>query len=161
MSQIWLSIGTNIDREGNLRAAIQSLRQRFGPLILSPVYETASVGFKGDPFYNMVVGCNSGLSAHETSAALKQIEVDQGRRRAQPKFSSRTIDIDLLTYEHLCINQGGLQIPRDEILNYAFVLKPLADVAPDHQHPSLEQSYAELWHAFSGDRQLIQIDFHW
>jgi len=158
MPWIWLSIGSNIDREANLAAALRALRKRFGPLTLSPVYETEAVGFEGAPFLNLVAGCQSSLSAQQTSAELKQIEAQQGRIREEKKYSSRSIDIDLLTYGDLCSHEEGLQIPRDEILKYAFVLKPLSDVAPRQRHPENGRSYAELWAAFRGDRHLTEVD---
>ena len=161
MSWIWVSIGSNINREHNTRAAVSALRTVFGDLKLSPVYETEAVGFDGDPFYNLVAGFSTVLTAQETTAIMKDIEAFNGRQQESPKFASRTLDIDLLTYGNSVIEQDGLQIPRDEILKYAFVLKPLADVAPDECHPVDGRSYLELWNNFQEKQSLKEIAFDW
>ncbi len=161
MTWVWVSIGSNIEREHNTRAAIAALRSAFGELVLSPVYETQAVGFDGAPFYNLAAGFDTRLSAENTSSILKEIETNNGRKLQDAKFSSRTLDIDLLTYGDTILDKEGLHIPRDEILKYAFVLKPLADVAPNDTHPVAGKSYADLWQEFNGDRQLSEIPFKW
>ena len=152
MPWVWVSIGSNIQREKNVRAAILALRERFGDLKISPLYETPSEGFDGDPFFNLVAGFETRLSPAELHAELRTIESQNGRVRGAQKFSSRTLDIDALTYGEQVTGEGGKALPRDEILRYAFVLKPLADVAPDEMHPEVGVSYAELWRRFSGER---------
>lgn len=140
-----ISLGSNIHPELNIRQAIRALSQQYGNLTISPVYQTASVGFDGDDFLNLVVSFNTDDSVHEVSSQLKAIEDHIGRDRSQAKFSSRTIDLDLLTYGALIIDEPGLQIPRHEILQNAFVLKPLSDVHGDVNHPVSGLSYQQLW----------------
>lgn len=161
MAPVWVSLGSNIERERNLRRAVAALHRYFGPLLLSPVYETVAVGFVGDPFYNLVAGFETALAPETLSACLKEIEADLGRVRSHKRFASRTIDIDLLTYGDLCLNKPGLELPRGEILKYAFVLKPLADVAVEAIHPQVGKSYASLWQEFSGDKGLYLVAFDW
>ncbi|VAW58140.1 2-amino-4-hydroxy-6-hydroxymethyldihydropteridinepyrophosphokinase [hydrothermal vent metagenome] len=127
---------------------------------LSSVYESESVGFKGENFYNMVIVLHTDEDVWLVSQALRQIEDAHGRDRSGPKFASRTLDLDLLLYDNQIINENNLQIPRNEILERAFVLWPMAEVAPDLRHPVVKQRYAELWQAFdkSGEK-LEPVEF--
>ncbi len=155
----WLSLGSNIDPQRKIPEALAALRERFGELMVSPVYESEAVGFSGDNFHNLVVGIETRLPAHELVRALRRIEEAHGRVRETEKFTSRTLDIDLLTYGDHVINEGGVQVPRDEILRYAFVLLPLSEVAPDERHPIDGRSYRELWAGFdAGDQTLWRIN---
>ena len=148
MSTGYISIGSNIDKDIHIPAGLQALEQLFGKLTISSIYDSEPVGFTGDSFYNLVVGFNSELSVKEVAKLLRQIELDNGRTRDSQKFSARTLDLDLLLYDDLIVNDGRLQIPRDEIERYAFVLEPLAEVAPSLKHPISGQSYAQLWEQF-------------
>jgi len=84
---------------------------------------------------------------------LRQIELEHGRTREAQKFSARTLDLDLILYGDLVISDGRLQIPRDEIERYAFVLEPLAEIAPNLTHPLIQKSYAQLWQEFDKSEQ--------
>ena len=148
MPEVFLSIGSNLDRERHIPAALAELEQRFGPLAVSSLYETAAVGFDGPPFHNLAVGFETALPVREVSAFLAEIEVAHGRTRESRKFSSRTLDIDLLLYGDAVLEEGKLRLPRDEITRYAFVLEPLAEIAPDRRHPVTGQRFADLWAAF-------------
>jgi 2-amino-4-hydroxy-6-hydroxymethyldihydropteridine diphosphokinase len=154
----WLSLGSNIDPETQIPAALQALRKNFGELVVSPIYESEAVGFIGDNFYNLVVGIMTQLPARELAGRLREIEAAHGRVRGAEKFSSRTLDIDLLILGECIIDEQGVQVPREEILRYAFVLRPLADVAPQERHPVTGRSYAELWSVFDkGDQKLWRV----
>ena len=155
MPRIWVSVGSNIERERHILAALQDLREMFGELTVSPVYETEAVGFKGDAFFNLVVGFDSELSPAALHGLMRRIEARHGRERGGGKFAARTLDLDLLTYGDLVTNQGGKSLPRDEILRYAFVLAPLADVAGDELHPQLGEDYRTLWARFSPDNKEV------
>jgi len=161
MPQVWLSIGSNIEREANIRGAVKSLQEGFGQLVLSSVYESKAVGFNGDPFYNMVIGLKTDLPASSLINCFRAIEKKYGRVRQDKKFSSRTLDIDLLLYGDEIISEGGVEIPRDEITQYAFVLLPLAEVAGQMRHPVDGRTYQELWEAFDQSQQLLWVvDLH-
>ena len=160
MATIYISLGSNINREKNTRAGIDALKQAFGKLILSAVYESEAVGFTGDAFYNMVISCETSTAVHETNQILRDIEDANGRDRSGPKFSSRTLDLDLLLYDKLQLDEDGLKLPRGEILKNAFVLWPLAEIAPDLQHPVMRSSYADLWAAFDKTKESLRpVDF--
>ncbi|MFA6164118.1 MAG: 2-amino-4-hydroxy-6-hydroxymethyldihydropteridine diphosphokinase [Methylobacter sp.] len=148
MPRGYISIGSNIDKDKNIPASLRALEQAFGNLTVSSIYESDPVGFTGDAFYNLIVGFDSDLEVKTVAKQLRQIELDNGRTRDSKKFSARTLDLDLILYGDLVINDGRLQIPRDEIERYAFVLEPLAEVAPTLKHPISHISYADLWEKF-------------
>jgi 2-amino-4-hydroxy-6-hydroxymethyldihydropteridine diphosphokinase len=144
----YISIGSNIDKEIHIPASLRALERQFGTLTISSIYESAAVGFSGDAFHNLIVGFDSDLDVKAVAKQLRDIELDNGRTRNSQKFSARTLDLDLILYGDLIISDGRLQIPRDEIEKYAFVLEPLAEIAPTDIHPVSGISYAELWQQF-------------
>lgn len=150
----YISVGSNIDKETNIPSSLKALKNQFGDLQTSSIYETEAVGFEGDSFYNLIVRFESALSAKEVAKLLRQIELDHGRSRESQKFSPRTLDLDLILFGDQIISDGRLQIPRDEILHYAFVLEPLAEIAGNETHPLSGKSYGELWQHF--DKQGLQ-----
>jgi len=149
MPRVWVSIGSNIERERHIRAALNDLRETFGEIDVSPVYETEAVGFTGDAFFNLVAGFDTKLAPEVLHRMLREIEARHGRERGGGKFAARTLDLDLLTYGSAITDEGGKFLPRDEILRYAFVLAPLADVAGAELHPELGESYQLLWQRFA------------
>lgn len=155
MPRIYVGIGSNIDPGKNVRKGIRALRKRFGDLIISPVYESEPVGFTGDNFYNLVAGFDSQETCEAVAAALYEIEAGFGRSRDSARLSPRTLDLDLLLYGDRVIETGDLQLPRRDILDYAFVLKPLADVAGDQLHPVSGRSYGDLWSSFDRPGQKL------
>jgi 2-amino-4-hydroxy-6-hydroxymethyldihydropteridine diphosphokinase len=158
----YLSIGSNIDPIYYIQAGIADLRQQYGKLNISPVYESESVGFSGSNFYNLIVAFETVQDPYEVNKNLRMIETKHGRQRSGQRFSSRTLDLDLILYDNLILKDNGLELPRGEILRYAFVLQPLADLVPDLLHPVTGQSYAELWQQFDKTEQLlwqVQMDF--
>ena len=143
MTRVYVSIGSNVDRERHVRDAVAALRAAFGELTLSSVYETRAVGFDGEPFYNLAVGFDTAEDVEQVLARLKAIERRAGRRPGQKRFGPRTLDIDVLTFGTLC-SDGPVELPRGEILREAYVLHPLAEIAPDERHPVLGERYRDL-----------------
>ncbi|MCH8105796.1 MAG: 2-amino-4-hydroxy-6-hydroxymethyldihydropteridine diphosphokinase [Proteobacteria bacterium] len=154
---VYVSLGSNVQRDRNIRLAVKEMRTAFGNLRLSPVYESASVGFDGSDFLNLVAGFETDNEVHEVVQELRVIEDRLGRDRSQPRFSPRPIDLDILTYDGLIIDEPGIQIPREEILQNAFVLKPLCDIAPDGVHPLVKQDYQALWLAMASDAPRLEV----
>ena len=160
MHRVYVSIGSNIEPAQHVRLAVAALQGRYGELIISSVYESESVGFAGENFLNLVVGFDTAQSVDEVNKSLHHIEDEQGRDRSGPRFSSRRVDLDLLLYDDLCMNAGKLVLPREEITENAFVLWPLAEIAPEVMHPLLHKSMSVLWNEFDKQKQqLWVIDF--
>jgi 2-amino-4-hydroxy-6-hydroxymethyldihydropteridine diphosphokinase len=153
MAYVFVSIGSNIEREDNIRSGVRALYQTFGPLQLSSVYDSEAVGFDGDAFYNLVAGFDTDRDIQQVVACLHDIEDRHQRRRDGPRFSSRTLDIDLLLYDDLVLDGPDLSLPRAEIMHSAFVLAPLAEIAGTRRHPLSGVPYAELWQQFDRDSQ--------
>lgn len=158
--RVYVSIGSNIAREQNIRGALRALKERYGALTQSHVYETPAEGFDGDAFYNLVAGFDTGESVEQVQRALAAIEAAHGRLRSGPRFGARSLDLDLLLYGDLVRHDGGLDIPRGEIVKYAFVLGPLAEIAPDLCHPETGVRLDKMWETFSGRRALRPVDLN-
>ena len=147
MPSAWLSLGSNLDPERHLSAALDALRTRFGAVLASPVYRFPAVGFEGPDFLNLAAEINSDLEPIALNEWLHALEDRQGRRRDVPRFSSRTLDIDIVLFDdRVLTGPGNLQIPRKDLAE-VFVLKPLVDIAPDLREPVSGRTLAELWRA--------------
>lgn len=143
----FLSLGSNIEPEHNLRLAVAALRKRFGEVELSPVYRTAAVGFQGPDFLNAIARIDCDLDPFALHRWLHDLEEAQGRDRRDSRFSNRPLDIDIVYFDDLVLDgPGELQLPRPE-LRHAFVLKPMVDIAPKFVDPIREATMAELWAA--------------
>jgi 2-amino-4-hydroxy-6-hydroxymethyldihydropteridine diphosphokinase len=158
MARVYLSLGSNVEPRRYLRSAIDALRQTFGAIMVSPAYRSRSVGFDGADFVNLAVGLDTDLSPAALNDWLHALEDRYGRRRDVPRYADRTLDLDIVFYDDLIIDgPGHLQIPRDE-LRHAFVLRPIADIAPDFRHPVSGVSMGELWKAFPGASEPLELD---
>lgn len=153
----YLSLGSNVAPERHLRAAISALRERFGEVVVSPVYRTPAVGFDGPDFLNAAAIVDSDLEPQPLNDWLHALEDAHGRDRSGPRFADRTLDIDIVLFDDRMLDgEGHLRIPRPE-LRHAFVLRPLADIAPGVVVPGRGQTLAQLWalhpeHGAAGER---------
>lgn len=153
MAKVYLSIGSNLARERNIALAIERLKERYGELELSSVYESDPVGFDGDTFYNLAVGFESEESPAKMVQFFRAIERESGRDRKSVKYGPRTLDIDLLLYDEQVRAENGIELPRGELTRYAFVLRPLAEIAGEVRHPTAGKTIGELWSAFNDPEQ--------
>lgn len=154
ITQCYIGIGSNIDRETNIRNGLIELKSRYGDLQVSPVYECEALGFEGDEFYNLVVGLKTGLAIDDLVFQLREIEYQFGRKRKETRYSSRTLDIDLLLYGDLISEKR--HVPRSDIIEFGFVLKPLCDIAPELKHPITGESMRHLWEKFDASTQAME-----
>lgn len=162
MVWVTLGLGSSVDPVEHLSSCLDALLLNFKDLSLSSVFESEAIGFVGDNFLNMAVGFETSLELLELSALLKSIEDKSGRDRSQPRFSNRTLDIDLLTYGSQVGEYSGILVPRPEIVENAFVLWPLSQIEGNKKHPQLKKSYRHLWDAYDKSKQqLWPIDFKW
>lgn len=162
MVQIYISVGSNVDPEQNIKQGVLAMAEQWAPLMVSQVYESKAVGFVADNFLNLVVGADVSKQSLDIVAILRKIEDDLGRCREAPRFSSRTLDLDLLLYDREILDHIDLQLPRAEITQNAFVLRPLAEIAGDAVHPVRGETYDMLWNTYDKKSQeLWPISFTW
>ena len=160
MPRVHIGIGSNIDRENSIRGAVREVAAHYAPLTLSPVYESKAHGFKGDNFYNLVAGFDTEESIEHIKETLSHIESRFGRSRRENRLSARTLDLDLLLYDDIVRHDSQVNLPHPDIQRYAFVLCPLADIAPDLRHPETGLTCARMWEQFgSGKQEIWKTDF--
>jgi 2-amino-4-hydroxy-6-hydroxymethyldihydropteridine diphosphokinase len=145
VAQVYLGLGSNIDPETNLRLGSAELRRHYGELVISNTYRNAAVGFDGNDFLNLVVGFDSDEEPLEIQQCIETIHAMAGRQRGEDKFASRPLDIDLLLYGDLVIDEAPLRLPRSDVLEYSFVLRPLAEIAPELEHPVSGRTMLDHW----------------
>lgn len=159
LTQVYLGLGSNIERERHLRAGLDTLASFLTDMRCSPVFESQPVGIKSGPFFNLVVSAYTDLPLMELDRRLKFIEADNGRYA--PDRKGLPLDIDVLLYGELVGNFDGLVLPRAEILKNAFVLWPLSLMAPNRVHPEVGETLAELWRDAQIEQVLAPVAFEW
>jgi len=161
MTQVYVGIGSNIDRTRHITAALEALTSFYGDLRLSSVFESEPVGFEGDNFFNLVAGFQTNQSVADLSRELKSIEIANGRKPENIRYSPRTLDIDILLYGDMVGIMGSVQLPRAEVTENAFVLWPLAEVAGSRIHPVFGVCFQDLWEAMPKQQTLTPVSFVW
>lgn len=157
MSLIYLGLGSNIEPEQNLVLAVRELRDKYGELEISAVYRSAAVGFDGDDFLNLVVALRSEDEPREICEEIERLHNLVGRERGSEKWAARPLDIDLLLYNDRVIDERPVRVPRSDVLEYSFVLRPLAELAPDLVHPVTGRTMLEHWREFDATSQPLEL----
>lgn len=162
MTIVALSLGSNTNPAQYLASALDALQGKFGALRISSVFESEAVGFSGDNFLNLVALIDTTEKLEDLALFLKRLEDQHGRSRQGPRFSGRTLDIDILTYGDLHGMFTGITLPREEIVENAYVLWPMSQVLGDAVHAPTGKTYAQLWAEYDKDRQkLWPVPFAW
>lgn len=143
MAIVYLGLGSNMRPEHNLEMAVNNLRTRFGDIVLSSVYQSKALGFDGDDFLNLVAQIETDLQPVEVVEVLEEIHDLSGRERGCAKFVARPLDIDLLLYDRLIDQSPPVRVPRSDVLDYSFVLVPLAEIAADYVHPQTGRNISD------------------
>jgi 2-amino-4-hydroxy-6-hydroxymethyldihydropteridine diphosphokinase len=147
---VYVAAGSNVRPLDHLRAALKGLDAAYAPLQVSPAYRNKAVGFEGDDFINLVVAFDTEESPQLVRERMQALERACGRPANAPKWAARTMDLDLLMYGHLISDEPGLVLPRPDLVRRPYMLKPMADLAPNEMHPTLGKSMAQLWKEFEG-----------
>jgi 2-amino-4-hydroxy-6-hydroxymethyldihydropteridine diphosphokinase len=145
---VFIAAGSNVEAPRNLSLALDELEREFGTLTLSNAYRNRAHGFDGPDFINMVVGFRTALGVREIMQRLHGIEAHCGRQRGASKWESRSMDLDILLYGDLVCDEPGLTLPRPDLLRRAYMLGPLAEIAPELKHPTAKRTIGELWSEF-------------
>lgn len=156
MAEVFIGLGSNINAENNMCSALQALTQLFDVQSISSLYESEAIGFDGPPFLNCVMVLHTALGVRELQQQLQQLERGHGAIQGAPKLSSRLLDIDILLYDQCVGDIEGVILPREEMTINAFVLWPMAEIAPLRCHPLLQQTYQDLWNNFDKKSQVIK-----
>ena len=160
MTRVYAGLGSNVEKEKNIPAALNTLADHFSPLIISTVYESEPLGFRGDNFYNLVIGFDTDLSVLEVVRIFKSIESSLGRTPSVQDTTSETIshtlDIDLLLFGDLIQHDDQIDVPRGDIKQYPFVVCPLAEIAGETKHPETGLSIVDMWQSFDKYRHHLK-----
>jgi 2-amino-4-hydroxy-6-hydroxymethyldihydropteridine diphosphokinase len=157
MAKVFAGLGSNIDPEDNLHLGVRELRARYGELQLSAVYRSKSVGFDGHDFLNLVACFETEASPESICEEIERIHELAGRDRNDGKWSARSLDIDLLLYDDLVVDDKPVRIPRNDVLEYSFVLRPLAELAPEFRHPVTGKTMHEHWQEFDAASHPLEV----
>lgn len=157
MAVVYLGLGSNISPQENLSLGVREIRKCYGELQVSSVYRSAAVGFEGDDFLNLVVRLRSENTAVEICREIERLHNIAGRSGASAKWESRPLDVDLLLYNDLVEDEHPVRVPRSDILKYSFVLRPLAELAPDLVHPVTGKTMLQHWQEFDAASHPLEL----
>jgi 2-amino-4-hydroxy-6-hydroxymethyldihydropteridine diphosphokinase len=156
---VYVAIGSNVEPERNLALATRELRREFPDVRFSPWYRNRAVGFEGADFINLVAGFTTALPIDAVLARLHAIETLCGRPRDAPRWAPRSMDLDVLLYDELICDEPRLKLPRPDLLKRAFMLGPLAALAPELVHPTEKLTIGELWRRFDrAAHPLVEVE---
>ena len=155
MTTVFIAAGSNVKPEENLRCALHELGKCYR-MMCSAAYRNKAVGFEGEDFINLVIGLDTNNSVDTVIAHLHQAEEACGRPRNAPKWAPRTMDLDLLLYGDLI--REDLRVPRADLLKRAYMLRPMAEIAPDVVHPVAKKTMRQLWDEFNAsDHEMTAV----
>jgi 2-amino-4-hydroxy-6-hydroxymethyldihydropteridine diphosphokinase len=156
LSEVYVAAGSNVEPVVNLRRALAVLRAHYPGLRHSRAWRNPAVGFEGDDFVNLVVGFATDESPHRVLERLHEAEAACGRSRGAPRWAPRSMDLDMLLYGDRLSDEPGLRLPRPDLLLRAYMLRPMAELAPELRHPTLGVTMRELWERFDREAHPMQ-----
>ena len=148
MPKVYIAAGSNVEPERHLAMDVGELERQFPGVRFSPWYRNGAVGFEGEDFINLVAGFETELKVSEVLSRLHAIEALCGRPRDAPRWAPRSMDLDVLLYGDLVCQEPHLKLPRPDLLKRAYMLGPLAVLAPEVVHPTAGETIGELWSRF-------------
>ena len=158
MIDVYVAAGSNVKPQEHLREALRILRGHYPNMRVSTAYRNKAVGFEGDDFINLVVGFETEDSLPQVIQHLHEAEAACGRPRGAPKWEPRTMDLDLLLYGDLLLDEPRIKLPRPDLLKRPYMLRPMAELAPDLLHPTTGKTMRRLWDEFDpGAHQMTPI----
>jgi 2-amino-4-hydroxy-6-hydroxymethyldihydropteridine diphosphokinase len=156
MTAVYVAAGSNVEPESNLARALDALRRSFPGLAVSSCYRNKAFGFEGEDFLNLVTGFETELTLDEVLSILRRIEADCGRSRDAPKWAPRSMDLDVLLFDDLVCSTPSLTLPRPDLLRRAYMLGPLAELAPELVHPTAHRTIGTLWSQFDQEAHPLE-----
>jgi len=162
VTPVFVAAGSNVEPMANLRRALDELGRHYPRLRCSRAYRNRALGFEGDDFVNLVLGFETDEGVHEVIGRLQQAEAACGRGRNDPKWAPRAMDLDILLYGDLVCDEPGLTLPRPDLVRRAYMLGPMAELAPEVVHPVLGSTMGELWSEFDrGAHDMEPVELGW
>ena len=162
MTRVFVAAGSNVEPLGNLRRALDVLAGHYPGLRCSGAYRNSAVGFEGEDFVNLVVGFETDDDVRSVLRHLHEAEAACGRARNAPKWAPRAMDLDILLFGDAVLDEPGLELPRPDLVRRAYMLGPMAELAPELRHPTLGATMRELWAAFDRDAHPMQpVELGW
>ena len=156
MPEVYVAAGSNVEPERRIAQAVAELGRGFPGVRFSSWYRNRAEGFEGDDFINLVAGFTTALPVHAVLERLHAIERRCGRERDAPRWAPRSMDLDVLLYGDLVCEEEGLKLPRPDLLKRAYMLGPLAELAPRLRHPTAALTIGELWERFDRDAHPLE-----
>jgi 2-amino-4-hydroxy-6-hydroxymethyldihydropteridine diphosphokinase len=156
VAAVYVAAGSNVAPELNLTRAMGELAQAFPGTRFSRAYRNRAVGFEGEDFINLVAGFDTDQPIRAVLAQLHGIETRCGRPRSAPRWAPRSMDLDVLLYGDLICEEPDLRLPRPDLLKRAYMLGPLAELAPGVMHPTAHLTIGELWQRFDRDAHPLE-----
>ena len=158
MPEVFVAAGSNVEPESSLRKALDALERLYAPLTVSPAYRNKAVGFDGADFINLVIGFSTTDSLIDVRRNLQSVEALCGRAPDAPKWAPRSMDLDILLYDDVVSDEPGFLLPRPDLVKRPYMLKPMADIAPDRMHPLLQKTMRQLWETFDqGGHEMKEV----
>ena len=162
MTRVYVAAGSNVQPATNLVRALNKLQHYFPDLVTSTAYRNEAVGFEGQDFINLVCSFETDQGVRPVIALLHEAEAACGRERNAPRWAPRSMDLDILLFGDMVCDEPGLVLPRPDLVRRAYMLGPMAELAPQQVHPLSGRTMRDLWDEFDQRAHPMQaVDIGW